>query len=492
MRNERQKVRIGDICYNIIKNKRLVAILTVVGLFAGVFLSALGYVRGEMSKQYLITASVAISAQTANGKYTTKFDTPNKEDFALSADMADAAMYIIPSDGTAAAVVSEIGSVGVSAKSIQNNLDLKRHNETQIIEISLTWRSEKEGIDILTKLIDAANVTLVETLGIGKLNVINPPKSSYIFGGSIKITTLVYATVVGFLAGIIISVLKLLITPKLLRPDDMEKLFGVEVLGTLPFHHRYGETPPLSPLPDVINSEVSSSVNILLNRMERAGIKKIYLTSVEDKEGKTRLVADLAVRIAQSGKRVLAVDCNFKNPNLASLFGADDSPYSLNAVYDGKCDISDAVVRLNGCLFLLPSVLDRRPELTGDAMMDLLNKVFEDYDYVLMDVDSIGNNSDVIRFNKAVQAALFIVKYDYSNMSDIKQALLQISKSGLPVAGCIVNAAKTWREVLRNIDVLVKRTNLKNLKKKNGKIDNKQKKKSRERKEKKKKRKDKE
>ena len=71
MRNERQKVRIGDICYNIIKNKRLVAILTVVGLFAGVFLSALGYVRGEMSKQYLITASVAISAQTANGKYTT-------------------------------------------------------------------------------------------------------------------------------------------------------------------------------------------------------------------------------------------------------------------------------------------------------------------------------------------------------------------------------------------------------------------------------------
>ena len=42
MRNERQKVRIGDICYNIIKNKLLVAILTVVGLFAGVFLSALG------------------------------------------------------------------------------------------------------------------------------------------------------------------------------------------------------------------------------------------------------------------------------------------------------------------------------------------------------------------------------------------------------------------------------------------------------------------
>jgi len=141
---------------------------------------------------------------------------------------------------------------------------------------------------------------------------------------------------------------------------------------------------------------------------------------------------------------------------MAALFDVNDAKYSLNDVYRGDCDISDAIIRLSGCLYLLPSELDYGAEMTGDTMMNLLNKVFDDYDYVLIDADSVGINSEVIRLNKIVQAALFVVKFDFTRMADIRKALLQISKSGLPVAGCIVNSVKTWRDVIRNLDKLVK------------------------------------
>lgn len=459
MRNERQRVRINDIFYVIIKDKKMIAVLVALGLMAGIILSTLGYIRGEMSKQYKITASVAITDVVDDGVFASRQNTPNRDDFSLSKEMTESAIYVISSDSAMSAVIEKLDVIGVSAKSIKNNLTVTQHNDTQIIELALTWRSEKEGIKILQTLTEVSDDMLLNTLHIGKLSLINSPSATYIFGGSIKITTLIYATVLGLLIGIIISVIKLLAAPKLLRAEDMESLFGIELLGTVPYHENYSGANPLEMLPDTVDTELKSSASILLNRMERAGKKSLYVTSAMHKEGKTRLVADLAVKISETGKRVLLVDCHFKNPTLSSAFGVNNFVYSLNKLYDGECDKTDAIMQLSGCLYLLPSVLDRRAELMGDTMMRLLEEIFKDYDIVLIDADAIGENPEVIKLNKVADTALFIAEFDSTELSVIRKALLQISKSGLPTAGCIVNATRTWREVLRNIDTLAQKAN---------------------------------
>lgn len=456
MRNEKQKIRINDIFYNIVKDKKLIALLTLLGLVAGVVLSALGYIRGEMTKQYKITASVAISAQTESGAFSSRFKTPTREDFTLSQEMTDAAMYVISGDGTLSAVIESLDLVGVSAKSIKDNLTLTQYNTTQIIELSLMWRSEKEGIRILQGITDVSDDILLNTLKVGKLTTINAPSASYIFGGNIKMTTLIYATIAGLMIGILISVIKLLATPKLLRPADMENLFGIELLGTIPYNGRYTDADPFSLLPDNVNRELKSTANILMNRLEQAGKNRVYVTSAMRKEGKTRMAADLAVKISESGKKVLLVDCDFTNPTLSSLFGISSPSYSLNDVYNGDCDRTDAIIQLSGCLYLLPAVLDNKAELMGDTMMNLLDGIFKDYDFVFVDTDSIGENPEIIRLNKAVDAAVFVAEFDSTNLSEIRSALLQISKSGLPTAGCVVNASKTWRDMLRSIEKLAK------------------------------------
>lgn len=458
MQNEKIKVRISDIVYSIIKDKRLIAVCALLGILVGIVLAALGYIRGEMSKQYKITSSVAVVAKLDTGQYASRYDNPTKDDISLAKDLTDTAKYVISSDMTVKATIEQMEMVGVSKKSIQSNLKLTQYNETQIIEMALTWRSEEEGIRILSTLTDVSNETLLNTLNVGSVHTINSPSATYIFGGSIKITTIIYATVLGLIIGIAICIIKLLTNPKLLKAEDIESLFGLEIMGKIPYSVDFADASPLSDVPEDEKMELVNASRVLTNRLSRAQMNRIYFTSTERGEGKTKIVAELAAKIASFGKKVLLVDCNFKSPSLASLFKIEvDYNHSLNALYNGDCDGYDAVIRINGCLDMLSCILEEKSEYMYDALPQILPEIFDAYDYVLIDTDAIGKNSEIIMLNEVTEAAFFIVKHDGASVSDIKKALLKISKSGIPTAGCIVNATKTWRNVVRDVEKLAKK-----------------------------------
>ena len=460
MQNEKIKIRISDIVYIVLKGKRFIAICALLGLFFGVILSALGYIRGEMTKQYKITASVTVTAQTENGNFSSRFPTPNKDDMSVATDMTDAAMYIVSSDMAVKATIDKLQMVGVSSKSIKSNLKLTRYNETQIIEMALTWRSEEEGIRILEALTEVSDDILLNTLSMGNLRMVNYPSATYIFGGSIKITTIIYATVLGLLAGVVICIVKMLAYPKLLQADDMEKLFGLEIMGKIPYDVAFAKASPFSEFPEEEKMEISSAARILTNRLSQADVNWLYFTSTQHGEGKTKIVAELAAKIAEFGKKVLLVDCDFHNPTLASLFGIDvDYDHSLNALYRGDCDENDAMIRISGCLSLLSCVLENKAEYMYDVFPQMLPPIFQGFDYVLIDAEPIGKNSEIIMLNEITHTAFFVVKYDCANLSDIRKALLQISKSGISTAGCIVNGTKTWKNILRDAERLAIKAN---------------------------------
>ena len=54
-------IRVGDILYGIMKHRVLIMALTAAGLMIGMVLSGISYLRGEMSKEYLITSSFSVN-----------------------------------------------------------------------------------------------------------------------------------------------------------------------------------------------------------------------------------------------------------------------------------------------------------------------------------------------------------------------------------------------------------------------------------------------
>jgi len=340
-------VRFGDVIYSIFEGKWLIAALTIIALLAGILFSAVGYVRGEMSKQYKIEASVVVSSQIKNGSFSTKSQTPTKEDITLAKEMTVQAMYIMKSDKAVSAAIEKIGMVGVSSKSIRNNLTLSQYNDSQIVEISLLWRSKDEGIKILQTLEDTTNDILLSTMQVGKVVSVNDPTATYIFGGQLSISTWLIFALAGAIIGVAICVFKRMLHPTLLWPQDLEEFFELEVLEKIRRNRAFAQSDPFSVEPESIDAQIASAAYILLDRIEHAGIKRLYVTSATRKEGRSTLLADWAVKLSETGKRVLLVDCDFSNPSLAPLFHVElGHENTLNALYSGESDVTDAIVRL--------------------------------------------------------------------------------------------------------------------------------------------------
>ena len=442
-------IRFGDIVYSIFKGKWLIVVLTVVAFLAGVLFSAVGYVRGEMSKQYRIEASVVVSSQVKNGSFSTRSQTPSRDDITLAQEMTVQTMYIMKSDRAVSAAIEKLGMVGVSSKSIRNNLTLTQYHESQIIEILLLWRSKDEGIKILQALEDTTNDILQSTMQVGKVVSINNPTATYIFGGQFSIWTWLIFALGGAVVGAAICVLKRMFRQTLLWPQDLEEFFDLEVLEKIRWNRMFSKSDPFLIEPEFMDTQIASAAYILLDRIEHAGIKRLYVTSATRKEGRSTLLADWAVKLSETGKRVLLVDCDFSNPSLAPLFHVElNHENTLNALYNGESDVSDAIVRLSGNLFLLPYILEETSDALSKPMLQVIDSVSNNFDLVLIDAAPVGENAEVLRLNTIADAALLLVKFDGAPTAMINTALTRLRKSGLPVIGAVVNEVKSLRDVL--------------------------------------------
>lgn len=455
----RKQLRAADILHAIRKHIVLITIMSVAGLFFGIILSVTAYMRGEMSKQYAITTSIAVTSQTKDGLFTAQTNNPNSTDIYLAENMVDSVIYVLKSDKTLNAAVKRLDLLGVTAKDIYNNLEMSQYEETQIIDITLYWRSAQEGVEILTAMNEVAPDILTDTLKIGNVSVINTPTSRYLIGGNINATLWGYMTVLGFFLGIGFAVLELLMRPTLLDTRDMERCFSLEVMGEIPESKTYFRKKRnllLANEDDESNFAVLdnyvSLAHILKNSLQKQGIEHpcVYITSAVQNEGKTTVTAYLAVQMAELGMKVLVIDFDTRNPKLGGLFlNKVEYKNSMNALYRGETDREEAITSLTGNLDILPAVLEKKPLPLDDALLDMVRNLRKDYDIVLMDTSPVGQVADTMSLNKLADVAFLVVRFDSASMESIREALGRLNKSGMKIMGCVVNSVNELRNPKR-------------------------------------------
>lgn len=456
MRNNGIHIRIGDILYGIIKHRILIIVLTAAGLFIGVVLSCISYLRGEMSREYIITSSFSVNTQTNSGLFTSGYDFPSYNDINMAEDMVDAVAYVLASDKMLKEIIDSAGLLGVTTKDIADNLTLTRYNETQIIEMSLYWRSAKEGITILSEINSKAPEILKETLSIGNVSVINEPSSKYLIGGSINIILWGYMALLGFGLGLGITLLELIMHPTLLNVQDIETDYGMEILCEIADDKAFFNKRKSILVKDEAHSEVgesfASAAHIIQNRLrKREAPHIIYITSALRNEGKTSMIANLAIQLSDLEKHVLLIDFDMKNPTLGSLFlNKVEYEHSLNALYAGNITEKEAVTSLTGYLDILPTVLEKSSIPLDSNLFQVVRKMAAGYDYVLMDTAPVGLTADPMSLNQIASGALFVVRYDTASMHEIKEALERIEKSGISILGCVVNGVQVSEKGIKN------------------------------------------
>ncbi len=439
------QIRFGDFIHAIKKRWKLIMGLTLMGLAMGVSMLVISYIRGT-NMNYQVKCSFALTSQNSSGKYLDNADYFSQDDFVLATDMVDAATYVLKSDKVLDTALKDAGITGVSASDVSKNLELSQYNETQILEMTLNWNDEDSGLKLTKAILTAAETELPTTLQVGQVAVINDPKASYKSLGSSHMMWIILAGT-GFLIGLLVAVLDLLMRPTLLSLEDVDEVFGLETLGVIPENARAFRRGTKIPVANTgkasdVEQNYASVAFILQNLMSNEGCHSLYVTSTVDGEGKTVAAASIAVQLAAMEHTVLMVDLDTHNPCLGGYF-LDQVEYdqSLNALYRGDILPQEAIHKLNGYLSLLPMVMDKNTLMMDSSVLNLVRSLGEKYEYVIIDASAVGMYSSPLLLNRITDGAVYVVSYDTAVMQEIVSGIDKLRKSGTRIFGCVVNRA---------------------------------------------------
>lgn len=445
MRNGGIQIRVSDMLFILKKRWKTIAGLTLLGLVFGFLLSGMTYVQTSF-QTFEVTGSFAIGTQNEQGRFLGGNTAATNNDYHLAEDMADAVRYILLSDKVLAQVIDDQALLGVTVAQLRSNLTITQYKDTQILEMTLTWRTPAEGLEIWNALYAVGVKEIPSVLMLGTLTPINQAQASQVgMGGSSSLQLWVLLALLGFAVGVGIAMMELLVHPTLNNVRDVENVLGLETIGVIPQDNRFFRKHGSILAMEGANSEVvqsySAAAYILRNRL---GTKDkhhcFFVTSADKREGKTSAAANLAVQLSDMEHRTLLIDFNTRNPGLGTLFLSEvDYAHSLNALYRGEATVDEAITTLTGYLDLLPTVLEHTPIPMDSTVEELFRQLTEKYEYVIIDAGPVGQVSDTLSLTRVARAVLFVIGYDTATIPDIQASLEKLDKSGTRVVGCIVN-----------------------------------------------------
>lgn len=202
----------------------------------------------------------------------------------------------------------------------------------------------------------------------------------------------------------------------------------------------------------------------------RSAPRSVLFISPNVGDGKSTLIAALALVQSEAGARVAIVESDLRRPVQSELLGVDGSR-GLSDVLAGTVKAQDAMrtiqaapvevstsplnhgegvatalqPRRAGSVSVLPSgsVVANPPALlTGQAMPALLRSLTEDYDYVLIDAPPPLAVSDVLPLLAMVDAIVIVARVGHTGETSARRLVDLLSRAPhAPVVGAVVNVA---------------------------------------------------
>ena len=232
--------------------------------------------------------------------------------------------------------------------------------------------------------------------------------------------------------------------------DDLQRLTGLSVLGTVPMAGRDARRAdvmdhvldrPSSHLAEAVRSLRTS---LLFSHIDRPP-QVVMFTSSEPGEGKSTTSLLLALTSAQMGKSAIIVDCDLRRPALADFFGERAVRNAgLRGVLDKSVTLADATVTdpVTGLAILSTdvqegTVLSAADVLSSDRFGALLTTLRESYDLVILDAPPTLSVTDARIVAQRADATLYCVRWGVTPRDTVLEGLRELRLVRPNIAGVV-------------------------------------------------------
>lgn len=273
----------------------------------------------------------------------------------------------------------------------------------------------------------------------------------------VKILLAVFAIFCGFVS-VVFWLLLHFISDKqtrfrqLLRKLDVPLLAEVPKIKTSKSTQNIAKTLGEGEQDYVFSEAVRSLRTAILMRTDERGERTIALTGIQDGDGKTTISVSLALAFAKLEK-VILVDSDLRMPSVAQVFG-------LAKEHPGLSNFISRRAQFRECLFRQPDT--RLSVLTSGAVpsdpmiyiskprfAQLIKKLGEVYERVVLDTPSVNTVSDALVISKHVDSVILVCDIDKLESDSLIEAIQRLRENGAPLLGVVFNKVKRTRHKRR-------------------------------------------
>ena len=276
--------------------------------------------------------------------------------------------------------------------------------------------------------------------------------------GPVLLTWLLPGAFLGGLLGASLSLLAELRDKSFRSPAEIRERLGVPVIGHLPTirtdEEREGDVSPdydstlvAAIRPRSVEAEAYRGVRTQILQMSEEGEHQIIqVTSPTPGDGKSTLAANLAISLAQSGKRTVLLDCDFRKPRVHKLFAVPKPEVGLASVTSGTTPLDEAIRHSDvPNLDLLPC--GPRPAnpaelLSGQRFQEVLAQLKSRYDMVIVDTPPILAVSDPRVVAQRVDGVILVFRITNKVRPLAERAKEYLTDMGATLFGVVVNGGE--------------------------------------------------
>jgi len=332
---------------------------------------------------------------------------------------------------------------------------------TQSIELAQLQR-DRQATETLYRALEQRlqEARLAEQSEIGYAELIRPATVPWTPYSPNRPRNLLLGLMLGLGAGAAIALARLRLDDRVFRPDDLRDA-GYPVLGTIPdvsdlVRADFGGNETV----EVDGQRLDTRIVTLLNPISAASegyralrtsiqfsrpdavVQTILVTSAKPGEGKSTTAVNLAVVMAQSGRRTLLIDGDLRRPTVHRQLGRPARPGLVDLLFqEGAPDLAPYITPIDDLVVIPAGARAPNPsELLGSrAMRDLLATLREQFDVIVIDAPPVLAATDPVLLSTQADATFVVVSSGSTHRHELAHTYDALSSVGARIIGVVLN-----------------------------------------------------
>ncbi|WP_350316942.1 tyrosine-protein kinase Wzc [Pectobacterium aroidearum] len=337
--------------------------------------------------------------------------------------------------------------VGAMPKTQQEILRLTRDvNVGQEVYMQLLNKQQELSIN---KASTVGNVRVIDAAAL-KIKPVKPRKAVIIL----------LAMIAGIVISAIFVILKTLLHKGLESPEQLEEL-GINVYASVPLSEwqqkkdrallgkgkkgnvRSTELLAVGNPADLAIEAIRSLRTSLHFAMMEAKNNVLMISGASPAIGKTFVSANLGAVIAQSGQRVLIVDCDMRKGYAHELMGCQGTD-GLSDILSGQITTEKSIRKtaVENMDFIPRGQIPPNPSelLMHSRFSQFIDWATKNYDIVLLDTPPILAVTDAAVISRHAGTSLLVARFEVNTLKEIEVSIRRFEQNGTDIKGVILNA----------------------------------------------------